>query len=257
MFGFSSRKRTPIPSGLHCFAVKTGIAKSVGKSDKSKCGSVRALPSINKGEVVLQATDGHHAACVLASGQMSTPRLVPAGVLPTRPSAKPIGIRLISGQWESLEGRIVADTEGGNEAAFPKIGDALPVVGKTPFHETPIQAERRKATDAAPSTHVALGIDLDLLRKAAESLGTTKVTLLVPVPVKDPSQKPGETFVNKPVAVCPAQRDAQTQGVAVVMPLTPDNSAAYYTKVRDLIVASEQRALPKPQAAKPPMQRVG
>ncbi len=31
MFGFGSRKRTPTPTGMHCFGVRTRIAKSVGK----------------------------------------------------------------------------------------------------------------------------------------------------------------------------------------------------------------------------------
>ncbi len=60
------------------------------------------------------------------------------------------------------------------------------------------------APHSTPAMHVALGIDIDLLRIAAESLGTTKLTLFVPVPVKDANRKPIETFVNKPVAVCPA-----------------------------------------------------
>ena len=254
MFGFGSRKRTPTPTGMHCFAVRTRIARSVGKDGKYQCGSLRALPSVNKDEVVLQATDVHQAACVLTKGQMTTPRLVPASVMPTKNLQQPIGVRLIDGQWESLEGRIVPDTEDvGGERQYPKIGDVLPIVGKTPFYETAVQAERRKATESNPSTHVALGIDLELLRKAAESLGTMKLTLFVPVPVKDVNRKPGETFVNKPLAICPAERSAEGQGVAVVMPLTPENGASYYTKVRDVVVASEQRAL---KAAVRPVQPV-
>lgn len=257
MFGFGKRNPVPSSAGVHCFGIRTRIAKSVGKNDKYKCGSVRALPSVNKDQVVLQATDGHHATCLLTNGQMTTPRLVPASVLPSRYLAKPIGVRLLDGQWESLEGRIVADTQDPNgESQFPKIGDVLPVVSKTPFHETPMQAERRKSTDTTPSMHVVLGIDLELLRKAAESLGTMKLTLFVPVPVKEVNTKPGEVYVNKPVAVCPAERGAEGQGVAVVMPLTPDNGPAYYTKVRDVIVASEQRAF-KTQPTKPAMQRAG
>lgn len=258
MFGFGSRKRTPSPSGLHCFAIKTRIARSVGKDGNYKCGSLRALPSVNPNEVIVQATDGHQAACLLAKGQMTTPRLVPAGVMPTKNLQQPIGIRLIDGQWESLEGRIVPDTEDvGSERNYPKIGDVLPVVSKTPYYETAVQAERRKATDSNPSMHVVLGIDLELLRKAAESLGTMKLTLFVPVPVKDVNRKPGETFVNKPVAICPAERSADNQGVAVVMPLTPDNGTAYYARVRDVIVASEKRALNPVQVAKPEVRLAG
>lgn len=246
MFGFGKRKPRPLPPGPHCFGVRTRIGRSVSRDlkFKGKCSDVRALPSVNGDEVVLQATDGHHAACLLTKGRMVSPRLVPPEVLPSRQLQQPVGIRLQDGQWESLEGRIVPDTQdAGGERNFPKLGDVLPVVGKTPFYETAVQAERRKATDAAPSQHVALGIDLELLRKAAESLGTMKLTLFVPVPVKDVNRKPGETFVNKPVAVCPAHREAEGQGVAVVMPLTPENGVAYYTKVREVVVASEKRAL--------------
>ena len=259
MFGFGRKKRTP--PGTHCFAVKTRIGRSTGGDGKFRCGSVRALPSVNKDEVVLQATDGHQAACLLTNGQMTSPRLVPTGVLPTRQLPKPVGIRLLDGQWESLEGRVVLDKEGeGGEQAFPKLSDVLPVVGKTPFHETSVQAERRRATDPTQSIHVALGIDLELLRRAAESLGTMKLTLFVPVPVKDVNKKPADVFVNKPIAVCPANKDADGQGIALVMPLSPENGPAYYAKVRDVIVASELRALnqPKPvQQAQPPVRLVG
>ena len=257
MFGFGSRKRTPSPSGMHCFGVRTRIAKSVGKDGTYKCGSVRALPSVNKDEVVLQATDGHHATCLLTNGQMTSPRLVPANVLPTKSLQRPIGVRLIDGQWESLEGRIVPDSQDvGGERNYPKIGDVLPIVGKTPFHETKVQAERRMEKDSTPSMHVVLGIDLELLRKAAESLGTMKLTLFIPVPVKDVNKKPAETFVNKPVAICPATKDTEGQGIAVVMPLTPDNGQAYYTKVREVVAASEQKALKAamPKLSRPPVQ---
>lgn len=96
MFGFGRKKRT-LP-GTHCFAVKTRIGRSTGGDGKFSCGSVRALPSVNKDEVVLQATDGHQAACLLTHGQMTSPRLVPTGVLPTRQLPKPVGMR-VSFTW--------------------------------------------------------------------------------------------------------------------------------------------------------------
>ena len=134
---------------------------------------------------------------------------MPAGVLPTENLQQPIGVRLIDGQWESLEGRIVPDTQDtGGERQYPQIGDVLPVVSKTPFYKTAVQADRRKRSDPTPSTHVVLGIDLELLRKVVESLGTMKLTLFVPVPVKDVNKKPGYTFVNKPVAIYRAERGA-------------------------------------------------
>ena len=48
--------------------------------------------------------------------------------------------------------------------------------------------------------------------------------------------------MTKPVAVCPANGDGGAMGVAVVMPFAPTNGNAYYTKVRDVVIASEKRA---------------
>ena len=150
--------------------------------------------------------------------------------------------------------RTVEDkSEGGS---FPTMSDVLPVVGKQPFHETTAQARQRQLNDPAPHMMVTLGIDLDLLRKAAEALGTSKLTLFVPVPIKDTNQKPSEVFVNKPVAVCPAVRSDQAQGISVVMPLSPEHGTAYYNKVREVIAASEKLAAKhaKPLIAKPARQ---
>lgn len=241
MFGFGKRKPHASPPGVNTFGIKTRIAKSVGKDGHYKCGSVRALPSVNPGEVVLQATDGHQAVCLLTGGQMANARLVPPGVLPVKQLAQPVGIRLSDGQWESLDGKIAADRADAGESSFPKIGDALPVVGKQPFHETTAHAQQRCKTDKAHSMHVTVGIDIDLLRKAAESLGTTKLTLFVPVPVKDSARQSREIFVDKPIAMCPANKDADSKGIAVVMPLTPENGTSHYAKLRDIVVASEQR----------------
>lgn len=46
-----------------------------------RCGSVRALPSVNPGEVVLQATNENQAVRPLTGGQMTSSRLVPPGLL--------------------------------------------------------------------------------------------------------------------------------------------------------------------------------
>ena len=251
------------PSGTHSFTVKTRIAKAVGKNGRYACGSVRALPSVHKNEVLLQATDGHQATCVLTQGQMSSSRLIPAGVLPTRQASKPVGVQLMGGRWESSEGATVEDATG--DDSFPSLGDVLPQVGKYPFYETAVQADRRRTTDPALSMYLMLGIDIDLLRKAADALGTSKLTLLVPVPVKDVNQKPGEVFVNKPVAICPAIRDSETQGVSVVMPLTPEHGASYYTKMREMIAASEKAnakrqppvPVPVPMMARPQARQAG
>ncbi|MEX2215169.1 MAG: hypothetical protein WD768_13630 [Phycisphaeraceae bacterium] len=244
-------RSVPSPPGIHDFAVKTRIAKAVGKDGRYACGSVRALPSVHKGEVILQATDGHQAACVMTQGQMNSARLVPTAVLPSRQVAKPVGIRLSDGRWEATDGKVAGDNPP--DIGFPTLIDVLPQVGKHPFFETKAQADQRKVHDPAPAMVVMLGIDLDLLRKSADALGTSKLTLFVPVPVKDPNQKPSEVHVNKPVAVCPASR-SDTNGVAVVMPLTPEHGTSYYSKVRETVVAAEKRAA---KQTKPVIRRAG
>ena len=267
MFGLTRKRagtRRPAPpsappsEGPCAFGVKTRIGKTVGKNERYACRSVRALPSTRKDEVILQSTDGHQAACLLTRGQMTDARMVPPEVLPTRQLAKPAGIRLIDGRWESLEGRLAPDATTA-DISFPAMGDVLPVVGKHPYYETAAQAQQRRVSDPAASMHIVLGIDLDLLRKSSEALGATKLTLLIPVPVKDPNQRPGEVCVNKPVAVCPATRDPDLEGIAVVMPLAPENGTAYYMKVRETVAAAEKaiKRATAPVSAQPRPLRAG
>ena len=130
---------SPSPPGQHSFQVKTRISKAVGKEGRYACHSVRALPSVHKGEVILQATDGHQATCVITQGHLTSSRLVPASVLPSRQSNQAVAVRLIGGQWESTDGRAVEDKSG--DGSFPSMGDVLPVVGRHPFHETTAQSE--------------------------------------------------------------------------------------------------------------------
>ena len=258
MLKLRSKPKAPSPSSDvpqgRAFGIRTRIARAVGKHDRYSCDAVRALPSVNREEVVLQVTDGKQAACLLAPGQRAESRLVPADVLPTRQLLKPAVVRLVDGHWQSSEGRIAEDTYGTGEGAFPPIGDVLPAVGKRPLYETQAQAQRRQSKGNCESLCVALGIDVDVLRKTAEALGNSKLTLFVPLPVKGPNTPPSQACVTKPIAVCPANGDGGERGIAVVIPLTPGNGNAYYNKVREVVIASEKLAA-QPRAK--PRRRAG
>ena len=72
-----SRPRLAAHGGVHSFRVHSRIAKAVGEDKRYKLNAVRALPSREKGKVVLQASNGQQAVCVLVPGRLSSPRLVP------------------------------------------------------------------------------------------------------------------------------------------------------------------------------------
>jgi hypothetical protein len=224
------RLRNPISrgNGHACrFGIRTRLARAAGEDGRYKLATIRALPSTKKDTVVLQATDGKQAVCVLAPGEMSRPRLVPAEVLPRRKSSKGSSVELVGDKWRSSEGPSVPD-EYGDQFCYPPIAEVLPkfsVRGKAP----PVQ----------------LGIDLALLSKVAESLGTSKLTLFVPVPVKPGGDRTGDSFVKKPIAICPATDEGKVRGIGVVMPLQPVNGVPFYMKVRRLVAAAEARCKPK------------
>jgi len=263
--------KTSSPPHANCsggFSVRTRIARATGNAGRYACDAVRALPSMNRNEVILQATDGHQATCVLAPGRLPSGRLVPTTVLPSRQLPKPVAVRFADGQWESTEGKRVEDSHSSSDKAFTALGDVLPVVGPCPVYETRAQARRRQAktksaemgastspnekdksqSDSdghAESAYVVVGIDLDILRRTANALGTGKLTLFIPVPVKSANTPATQTFVNKPIPVCPANSDPDgggERGIGVVMPFTPTNGNAYYNKARDVVIASEKRA---------------
>lgn len=233
-------------SKLTTFGVQTRIAKAAGKDARYSFGAIRALPGVERDQVVLEATDGHQATCVLAPGEMHDARLVPAGVLPTRQLGEPAAVRLVDNQWQSTEGKLADDRYGTDGGSFPPIADILPAAHTTPFFETPRHAEsRRRKPNEPESMHVVLGVDIDVLRKVADGLGTTKLTCLIPVPIRHPKTKPSEVSVNRPLAVCPANNEAGTPGtpgIAVVMPITPGNGLGYYAKVREVVRAAETKA---------------
>jgi hypothetical protein len=235
------------------FGVHTRIARAVGKDSRYSSDAIRALPSPNKDEVVLQATDGHQATCLLVPGQMTEARLVPNQVLPARHLPKPAAVHLIDGHWQSSEGKIAQDSYGVGEGAFPPISQVLPAVYKRPFYETAAQAQKRhQSNGVADSVHVVVGIDIDHLLHVTEAFGTRKLTLFVPVPVKGPNQTPAETFVNKPIPICPATAEGQCRGIAVLMPIRPTCTGELYTKVRDAVIAAEQKADKSTRKTDPP-----
>lgn len=224
------------------FGVHTRIAKAAGKDGRYSCGAIRALPGVERDQVVLEATDGHQATCVLVPGEMNDARLVPAGVLPTRQLGKPEAIRLIGNQWQSTEGKLADDQYGEDGGSFPPIAEVLPAAGKTPFFETPRHAESRRRKAGEPeSMHIVLGVDIDTLRKIGDGLGTSKLSLIVPVPVRHPKVKPSEVCVNRPVIACPSNGEG-ARGIGVVMPIQPGNALSYYTKIREVVRKAEGKA---------------
>lgn len=252
MLGLSSRprrKRSPSkpkpksrkPRKFN-FGVKTRIARSTGANGRYAMHAVRVLPAADTEGVVLQATDGRHAVCLLAEGQAPAAHLVPAGVLPTRRLQNDAVVQLVDGQWQSTEGKLAEDEFRRGDEQYPSVGEVLPAVGKRPFYETARKADARRQTDGqAESAHVVFGLDIELLRKTAEALGAGKLTFMVPVPVKQPDSR-GPTFVNKPILICPSSNDAGTRGIGVVMPLTPENANGYFARVRDAVIAAERRS---------------
>lgn len=248
------KPRTKTNGKAHCFGIRTRLARAVGKESRYSCNTVRALPSNKQDEVILQATDGKQAVCLMSSGEMAGPRLVPSDILPTRQLPRDAVIKLVDGHWQSSEGKLAGDDYGEGRGAFPAIGEVLPAVSKRPHHLTAIQAEKFRQANIAPP-HVVLGVDIDLLNKQAMALGTSRLTLLVPVPIRyNETAADIGTFVNKAVCVCPADGQDGVHGVGVVMPLTPERSIKYYEQIRQQVTEAEGRATgkstPRPDRAK-------
>jgi len=222
------RRRNPPKGGPNYFGVRTRLAQSSGTNKRYKLGEIRVLPTRKKDTVVLQATDGQQAVCLITLGTMSRVRLVPADILPSRKNTEPVVVDVLNGQWQSSDGKTISDTYA-DDTSYPPFADVLPKFGYK---------------DKAPP--IRLGIDLVLLNKVADALGTSKLTLLLPDTDKTPAPgAPGEGYVSQPVAVCPATDEGKVRGVGVVMPLKPVNGASFYTKVRRIVVDAEARCKPR------------
>ena len=258
---FGSRSRQPAAT----IEVHTRLGRATGapadKSARYRLDAVRALPAAGSapgsppgpgngsgggsgGGVVLQATDGKLAACILVPGELSAPTMIPAAVLPTRQLASPADLTRRGDQWQSSEGR-VADAPP-KDSPFPGVGDVLPQVPARSL--TVSKAKLARSRDGVPP-HVVVAVDLSLLNRVGDALGTGKLTLIVPVPVKADDSSPVESggCVDKPVAICPAIKGEGVRGIAVVMPLKPDHGPRHYEQVRRIVLEAERRNTPAPR----------
>lgn len=232
-----TRKKTPArrrrrfgspPGGPHYFGVKTRLERSTGKDNRYKLNAIRALPTAKKDTVVLQATDGQQAVCLLSPGRMSSVRLIPSEVLPVRNADKEVTVELKDDCWISSSGKTVEDNYPA-DTGFPPMLKVLPNFSAQPN-----------------SSHLRLGIDLALLNKVSMSLGTNKISLFIPIPRRsNGDSSTGEQYVNKPVAVCPATDEDGVRGIGVVMPLQPKNGTEYFMKVRQVVSDAEARSKPR------------
>ncbi|MEZ6190035.1 MAG: hypothetical protein R3C45_01945 [Phycisphaerales bacterium] len=111
---------------------------------------------------------------------------------------------------------------------YPKITEVLP-----------------KFSPRVSKPPIQLGVDVTLLNKLADALGTSKLTLFITDLDKTHPDKTtaGGTlnggFVKKPVAVCPAHDEGKVRGVGVFMPLQPVNGLRFYETVRRLVAEAE------------------
>ena len=234
------RQPTPPPGsagGPNYFGVRTLLARAAGKDGRYKLSAIRALPSRKPNTVVLQAADGHQAVCLITAGTMSTPRLGPTDVLPSRRNTEPTLVDVLNGQWQSSDGKTAPDVFT-HDDRYPPIAEVLPKFGP------------RVGKPA-----IQLGIDVTLLTRLADAFGTPKLTLFIPDSDnihsdKTPARGNGNGgFVKKAVAVCPANDEGKVRGVGVFVPLQPVNGIRFYEQVRRLVAQAE--ALSRPKARKP------
>ena len=218
-----ARRRPRYSPSSTRFTVRTRLGRALGKAESNnryQVDAVRVLPGPKRDRVIVQATDGHQAVCVVVPGRCDEPTLVPGGVLPTRKPVTDVEVHDDQGNWQCSDGRLVEKITAPKK--YPSIGEVLPVV-----------------TGKGVKPHITVALDLTVLGKVADALGTPKLTLIITPPENG-------SYVNRALAVCPAGDDAGVHGVAVVMPITPKHQADYYTKVRKDVVAAENRYTPKP-----------
>jgi hypothetical protein len=214
------------------------IKRATGASERYALSAVRALPLRYRGKrsndpgfrhnVVLQASDGHQAVCVLTEGAIEEPVLIPGDALPSRQADRMSGVTLNGGTWKSKNTEDVPALDEGSQ--FPPIAPVLP--------------------EMWPDT-VAVAIDVDRLRRVAAGLGTDNVTLLVPRPKKTPGKPKSHPAVRDPIGVCAAGND-DTEGVGVMLPVECQRSQSYFKRVREAVMKAEQpnRQAPSQQGKK-------
>lgn len=198
------------------FKIGTLIHQCLGKGSPTRAlDCIRVLPARQRDKVILQATDGSQAVCLIAPGSATSIQLVPAGVLPKAKPDLPTDIARTTEGWRSSHGREAPPCE---RTAFPPIGSVLP--------------------DLEGKPHVTLTLDTALLHKLAASLGTSQLHLMIPAPQR------GRSAVDKAVAVCPASADA-AEGIGVLMPLhDPERPANRYHALRQDVLAAESPRRP-------------
>jgi len=222
------------------FQVGTRIARCCGKAtERYPLDAIRVLPTDRPDRVLLQASDGHQAVCTFNPGKAGSAVMIPGEVLPTRRTTKPIVVEKTGDHWKTSDGRIAEDRHGSTPNGYPEVGQALPWIDKRPHAQTQKSADARRQKGTPPPV-VAVGIDVRQLLKVADGLGTAKLTLMITVPTRVPGESPGESYVDKPIAVVPAVKDAPTQGVGVLMPIQPERGPTEYLRLRELVKRSEQ-----------------
>ena len=73
-------------------------------------------------------------------------------------------------------------------------------------------------------------------------MGTTKLTLIIPLPVVAPSGHAYEMMVNQTVSVVPATSENDAAGLAVFMPLKPEHATDYYRHMLQMLKTAETKA---------------
>ena len=219
-------------NGKPGFTLRSKLVKAIGDNGRYASNAVRTIPSGGKTGVFLQATDGSQAVCLYRPGHLSGEDFVPPDVLPTRQLNNDAVLETDDKHWRSSEGRIAPKIQDGR---FPLVSDVMPKVEPRPFTLTPAQAK------TGINHCIVLGLDVDLLRKVADSFGTPKLTLMIAPPVAPANAGQHHLMVNKPVAICPALEDPNVEGIATIMPLNAQRATGYYHKMRQLLEAAERR----------------
>ena len=219
------------------------IKRATGSSGRYALSAVQALPLRYRGKrsnapafrhnVVLQASDGHQAVCVLTEGTVEQPTLIPGEVLPTRQADRMSGVTLDGETWRAKNSEDAPALDAGSQ--FPPIGPVLP----EPHSDT-----------------IAVAINVDRLRRVAAGLGTDNVTLIVPPTKKTPGKPKSPPAVRDPIGVCAAGKK-DTEGVAVMLPVECERSQSYYSRVREAVMQAEQPGKSrKPRRATRPRKEV-
>ena len=91
-----SRKTKPAAKG-DGFTVSSAVDKATGKHDHLDLDTVRALPGPKPDTVVLQASDGHQAVCVVFPGELDQAAAVPSRLLRNHKTTEHLEVTRASG----------------------------------------------------------------------------------------------------------------------------------------------------------------